>query len=101
MPPRSGLERSDFVLWSSTSVRCVATNLPESEVDWTCLGHGENGTHDPLWTRCSPVFDEREIMECTLQMSGFHSPLMPAALMMGHHCSTSALCNAANAPDVC
>ena len=33
--------------WPSTSVRCAAAILPESEVDRTRRGHRENGARDP------------------------------------------------------
>ena len=47
MPPRSGLERSDFVRWHSTSVRYAVAIFPESEIDRMSPGHRENGAHDP------------------------------------------------------
>jgi hypothetical protein len=35
----------DWLKLPSTSVRCVAAIFPESEVDRTRRGHGENGAH--------------------------------------------------------
>ena len=39
LPPRSGLERSDFVLWPLTSVRGNAAIRPESGVKPALRGH--------------------------------------------------------------
>ena len=38
---------ADVCFWPSTSVRCDAAILSESEVDRTRRGHRENGAHDP------------------------------------------------------
>ena len=49
--------RLDVSSWPSTSVRCVAAIFPESEVDRTRRGHGENGAHGAAGTDGRPRLD--------------------------------------------
>src|ERR1700731_3669483 len=50
-PPRSGLERSDFVHWPEASGRCLAAIRPELGVKPTCQD-GPTDAIDPSEARC-------------------------------------------------
>src|SRR5262249_39665405 len=59
-------------IWPSTSVRCAATIVPESEVDRTCRGHRENAAHRKRkrWSGCNQPFDRQSITEQAMVVTG-------------------------------